>query len=122
MSRWPWTSRHFSFDFPVASVAVAGQVEPDGRVQDIRLVIGAVASRPLSIPAAEALLRGQVLTDDLIAAAADAAYPAGKPMDNTDYELVWRKKMIRPLVTYALRDLRGDDTRALRLRLSRQIL
>jgi len=114
--------RRGSFDFPVASVAVAGQVEPDGRVQDIRLVIGAVASRPLSIPAAEALLRGQVLTDDLIVAAADAAYPAGKPMDNTDYELVWRKKMIRPLVTYALRDLRGDDTRALRLRLARQVL
>ena len=114
--------RRGSFDFPVASVAVAGQVEPDGRVQDIRLVLGAVASRPLDIPAAEALLRGQVLTDDLIAAAADAAYPAGKPMDNTDYELVWRKKMIRPLVTYALRDLRGDDTRALRLRLARQIL
>ena len=67
-------------------------------------------------------MRGHLLTDDLIAAAADAAYPAGKPMDNTDYELVWRKKMIRPLVTYALRDLRGDDTRALRLRLARQIL
>jgi len=114
--------RRGSFDFPVASVAVAGRVDPDGRVEDIRLVLGAVASRPLGIPAAEALLRGQVLTDDLIAAAADAAYPAGKPMDNTDYELVWRKKMIRPLVTYALRDLRGDDTRALRLRLARQIL
>jgi len=114
--------RRGSFDFPVASVAVAGRIEPDGRVQDIRLVLGAVASRPLSIPAAEALMRGHLLTDDLIAAAADAAYPAGKPMDNTDYELVWRKKMIRPLVTYALRDLRGDDTRALRLRLARQIL
>jgi 4-hydroxybenzoyl-CoA reductase subunit beta len=114
--------RRGSFDFPVASVAVAGRLESDGRVQDIRLVLGAVASRPLGVPAAESLLRGQVLTDDLIAAAADAAYPAGKPMDNTDYELVWRKKMIRPLVTYALRDLRGDDTRALRLRLARQIL
>ena len=114
--------RRGSFDFPVASVAVAGRIEPDGRVQDIRLVLGAVASRPLGIPAAETLIRGEVLTDDLIAAAADAAYPAGKPMDNTDYELVWRKKMIRPLVTYALRDLRGDDTRALRLRLARQIL
>ena len=114
--------RRGSFDFPVASVAVAGRLEPDGRVQDIRLVLGSVASRPLSVPAAEALIRGQLLTDDLIAAAAEAAYPAGKPMDNTDYELVWRKKMIRPLVTYALRDLRGDDTRALRLRLARQIL
>ena len=114
--------RRGSFDFPVASAAVAGRIDPDGRVHDIRIVLGAVASRPLSIPAAEDLLRGQKLTDDLIAAAAEAAYPLGKPMDNTDYELVWRKKMIRPLVTYALRDLRGDDTRALRLRLARQVL
>ena len=43
-------------------------------------------------------------------------------MDNTDYELVWRKKMIRPLVTYALRDMRGDDVSALRLKLTRQLL
>ena len=46
-----------------------------------------------------------------IAAAADAAYEIAKPMDNTDFELVWRKKMIRALVTYALRELRGDDMR-----------
>jgi 4-hydroxybenzoyl-CoA reductase subunit beta len=114
--------RRGSFDFPVASAEVAGRIDPDGRVQDIRIVLGAVASRPVGAPAAEDLLRGQMLTDDLIAAAAEAAYPLGKPMDNTDYELVWRKKMIRPLVTYALRDLRGDDTRALRLRLARHIL
>jgi 4-hydroxybenzoyl-CoA reductase subunit beta len=114
--------RRGSFDFPVASAAVAGRIDPDGRAHDIRIVLGAVASRPLSIPVAEDLLRGQVLTDDLIAAAAEAAYPLGKPMDNTDYELVWRKKMIRPLVTYALRELRGDDTRELRMRLARQIL
>jgi len=114
--------RRGSFDFPVASVAVAGKVDPGGNVEDIHIVLGAVASRPLSIPAAADLLRGKHLTDDLIAAAAEAAYPLGKPMDNTDYELVWRKKMIRPLVTYALRDLRGDDTRDLRRRLARQIL
>lgn len=113
--------RRGSFDFPVASVAVAARIAA-GMVEDIRIVLGSVASRPLSIPAAENLLRGQKLSDDLITAAAEAAYPLGKPMDNTDYELVWRKKMIRPLVTYALKDLRGDDMRAVRMRLARQIL
>ena len=43
-------------------------------------------------------------------------------MDNTDYELVWRKKMIRALVTAALREARGDDVRDLRLRIARQPL
>ena len=114
--------RRGSFDFPVASVAAAGHIDAAGLVHDIRIVLGSVASRPVGAPAAEAVLRDQVLSDDLIAAAADAAYPLGKPMDNTDYELVWRKRMIRPLVTYALRELRGDDVRALRLRIARQIL
>lgn len=114
--------RRGSFDFPVASVAVAARTGADGVVQDIRLVLGAVASRPLAIPRVAELLTGHVLTDDLIAAAADAAFPLAKPMDNTDYELVWRKKMIRPLVTYALRDVRGDDTRELRRRIARQLL
>ena len=43
-------------------------------------------------------------------------------MDNTDYELVWRKKMVRPLVTAALREVRGDDVRELRQRIARQTL
>ena len=45
-----------------------------------------------------------------------------KPMDNTDFELIWRKKAVRALVTYALREIRGDDTREARLRMARQVL
>jgi 4-hydroxybenzoyl-CoA reductase subunit beta len=114
--------RRGSFDFPVASVAVAATIGAGRIVQDVRLVLGSVASRPLAIHAAGDLLRGHELTDDRISAVADAAYPLGKPMDNTDYELVWRKKMIKPLVTYALRELRGDDVRTLRQRIARQLL
>jgi CO/xanthine dehydrogenase FAD-binding subunit len=114
--------RRGSFDFPVASAAVAARLDPDGRVEAIRIVLGAVASRPLAAVRAEALLSGEILTDDRIAAAADAAYAIGKPMDNTDYELVWRKKLIRALASYALREVRGDDTRALRQKLARQSL
>ena len=43
-------------------------------------------------------------------------------MDNTDFELHWRKKVIRSLVGHALRELRGDDMRQARLRLARQVL
>jgi hypothetical protein len=39
-----------------------------------------------------------------------------KPMDNTDFVLGWRKKVAREFVLYALRDLRGDDLRAVRER------
>jgi 4-hydroxybenzoyl-CoA reductase subunit beta len=114
--------RRGSFDFPVAAVAAALHTNADGRVAEARLVLGAVASRPLAATKAEALLRGERLTDEAIAAAADAAYEVAKPMDNTDFELVWRKKMIRALVSYALRELRGDDMREQRVRIARQLL
>jgi 4-hydroxybenzoyl-CoA reductase subunit beta len=113
--------RRGSFDFPVASAAVAARL--DGRrVLEARVVLGAVASRPLTSASAEAILRDVDLTDEVIASAADAAYEIAKPMDNTDFELVWRKRMVRTLVTCALRELRGDDVTALRVSLARQEL
>jgi 4-hydroxybenzoyl-CoA reductase subunit beta len=113
--------RRGSFDFPVASVAAAARFDGD-RVAEARIVLGAVASRPMASPKAAALLNGQPLTDEVIQAAADAAYDVAKPMDNTDFELVWRKKMVRALTTHALRELRGDDMRAARIRLARHLL
>jgi 4-hydroxybenzoyl-CoA reductase subunit beta len=110
--------RRGAFDFPVASAAVAARLDGQ-RVVDLRIVLGAVASRPLEADRAADLLRGQDLTDDAIAAAASSASEFAKPMDNTDFELVWRKKMTRTLVANALRELRGDDVRTSRLRLTR---
>lgn len=113
--------RRGAFDFPVAAAAVA--VRLDGRrVDDVHVVLGAVASRPLAATKAEALLRGQSLDDDAIALAAKAAAEIAKPMDNTDFELVWRKKMVHALVTYALQEVRGDDMRERRVRIARQVL
>jgi 4-hydroxybenzoyl-CoA reductase subunit beta len=113
--------RRGSFDFPVLSVAAAVKRADDGTVEETRIVLGAVASRPMAASKAEAALAGRPLTDASIEAA-EAAFTVAKPMDNTDFELVWRKKMSRALVTYALRDLRGDDTAELRRKLARQDL
>ena len=68
------------------------------------------------------LLVGNKLTDEAIARAGIKAASAAKPMDNTDFELFWRKKMVKALVTAALRELRGDDVRELRQRIARQAL
>jgi 4-hydroxybenzoyl-CoA reductase subunit beta len=113
--------RRGSFDFPVASAAVAGRFD-GARVLEARVVLGAVASRPLTSAGADTILRDVDLTDAVIASAADAAFEIAKPMDNTDYELVWRKRMVRALVTCALRELRGDDVTPLRVSLARQAL
>jgi 4-hydroxybenzoyl-CoA reductase subunit beta len=114
--------RRGSFDFPVLSVAAAARLDESGSVLDARIVLGAVASRPLPATAAANAVRGHRLTDDAIAAAADRAYDVAKPMDNTDFALVWRKRVTRDFVTYALRELRGDDMRETRRKIARQTM
>jgi 4-hydroxybenzoyl-CoA reductase subunit beta len=110
--------RRGSFDFPVAAAAVAAQL--DGRrVVNARVVLGAVTSRPVAADRAVELLEGEELSDELITAASLAASEVAKPMDNTDFELVWRKKMVRSLVNNALCEIRGDDMRARRRQLAR---
>ena len=114
--------RRGSFDFPVLGVAAAVRLARDGSVEDARIVLGAVASRPLAADRAAASLVGRPLTDDAIAEAAGLAFAVAKPMDNTDFALVWRKRVTRDFVGYALRDLRGDDLAAVRQRITKRTL
>jgi len=113
--------RRGSFDFPVLSVAAAVKIAA-GTVEDARIVLGAVASRPVEAPAAAALLVGGPLDDAAIARVAEAAAQPARPMDNTDFSLLWRKRVTRDFVTYALSELRGDDMRARRRSIARQTL
>jgi CO/xanthine dehydrogenase FAD-binding subunit len=113
--------RRGSFDFPVAAAAVAARFDGP-TVVDARIVLGAVASRPLEIERAASVLRGNPLTDASIAESSAAAAEAARPMDNTDFELTWRKRMVRALVSHALCEIRGDDMGAKRRQLARQEL
>ncbi len=114
--------RRGSFDFPVLSVAAAADVAADGTVREARIVLGAVASRPLEALEAGRKLVGTPLDDGAIARAAALAAKLARPMDNTDFTLHWRKQVARDFVTYALRELRGDDMRAVRRRIARRLL
>jgi 4-hydroxybenzoyl-CoA reductase subunit beta len=98
--------RRGAFDFPVLGVA-AWIHWNGGSVGDARIVLGGVASYPQAIPEAATALKGQPLSDDAISAAAEAAYRPSKPMDNTDFELSWRKQMTRIYVKRALEELRA---------------
>ena len=114
--------RRGSFDFPVLSVAAAAKILADGTVDAARIVIGSAASRPVDAIDAGRLLAGRPLTDDQIAAAAERASVPARPVDNTDFTLHWRKRVTRAFVSYALRELRGDDVREDRRRVARQLL
>lgn len=57
-----------SYAFAVSSVAAAVDIR-DGRVEEVRIALGAVAPRPWRARAAEEALRGQLLTSDAVTAA-----------------------------------------------------
>ncbi|MBI4419243.1 MAG: FAD binding domain-containing protein [Gemmatimonadetes bacterium] len=98
--------RRGSFDFPV--LGVAAWVRWDGAtVADARIVLGAVASHPQDVPEAAKAIVGSKLQDDAIRVAAEAAYRPSKPMDNTDFDLSWRKQMTFNYVKGALEELRS---------------
>ena len=99
--------RRGSFDFPVLGVAAWVKWEKK-TVNEARIVLGGVASYPQEIAEAGKALVGTTLTDEAIAAAADAAYRPAKPMDNTDFDLSWRKQMTRVWATRALEELRRN--------------
>jgi hypothetical protein len=58
----------------------------------------------------------------VIAEAARLVANRAKPMDNTDMDLYWRKEVADDFAGYALRELRGDDMREMRLRTARQTI
>ncbi len=111
--------RRGSFDFPVLSVAAAARFTSNGVIEEARIVIGSVASRPLTASEAGKFLVGRSLTSEIVAEAAALAARIAKPLDNTDFDMSWRKKVTAEFVTYALRELRGDDVSAERAAITR---
>jgi len=114
--------RRGSFDFPILGVAVALRLSSGNIIEEARVALGAVASRPFLVEKASEYLKGKTLSDDVIAEASSMIASRAKPMDNTDMELYWRKEVADDFAGYALRELRGDDMRAIRLRTARQQL
>ena len=113
--------RRGAFDFPVLGVAAAAKILPDGTVLEARVALGAVSSHPFLTKAGE-FLAGKRLTDEVVAEAGRMVASRAKPMDNADFDVYWRKVVVAEFVTYALREIRGDDTNAVRLRLARRTL
>ena len=98
--------RRGSFDFPILGVAVALRRD-EGVVRDVRIVLGAVGSSPVVATAAAARLEAQRPDPELIEEAAGLAWKGARPLDNTDLNYAWRKRMARVYVRRALREAVG---------------
>jgi 4-hydroxybenzoyl-CoA reductase subunit beta len=102
--------RRGSIDFPILGVAAAARLGGGGVVEDVRIVLGAVHTHPLTATVAQDFLRGRVLDAETIEMAAGIAYQPAKPLDNADLSYAWRKRMTRIEVGRALRELAGLPT------------
>ena len=94
-----------SFDFPILGVAAVVRLDDDGVCRDAKLVLNAVAPKPVEVPAAAKALIGTRLESEALEAAAEAAFAAGKPLDNTSATIPYRKRMVRVFARRALDDL-----------------
>ena len=87
-----------SYAFANASAAVAIELEGD-RLRDVRIGLGGVATIPWRAHRAEAMLRGQPLTEAGAAAAADAEFSDARVREHNAYKVALGKQtMIRALL------------------------
>jgi 4-hydroxybenzoyl-CoA reductase subunit beta len=101
--------RRGSIDFPILGVAAAVRLVK-GRVEEARIVLGAVHVAPVEATDAQEFLRGKRLDVETIEMASGIAYKPAKPLDNADLVYSWRKRMARIEVARALRELAGLPT------------
>lgn len=87
-----------SFEWSIASAAVALDLAEDGTVRDVRVAVGGVATKPWRLPQVEAGLQGQRLTPALAQAAASHAADGAVAHGRNAYKI----ELIRRTVARAL--------------------
>jgi xanthine dehydrogenase YagS FAD-binding subunit len=73
-------------DFALASAAIGYEVV-DGRMQGVRVVLGAVSPSPFRSTEAEDTLEGQAPEDDVARRAADAALAGATPLSHNGFKV-----------------------------------
>jgi xanthine dehydrogenase YagS FAD-binding subunit len=101
----PWAKRSLflkirdreSYEFAVASAAVALDLA-GGAVRDVRIALGGVSALPWRAREAEAMLKGQRLHDEVLAAAADKAFAEARPQAHNAFKVeLGKRTMVRAL-------------------------
>ena len=82
----------------VLSAAVAVMLDGAGRCATARVALGAVAPRPIRVPAAEAVLVGEKLTPAIIGEAARLAAEAACPIDDIRGSAAYRRQVVEVVV------------------------
>jgi xanthine dehydrogenase YagS FAD-binding subunit len=82
-----------SYEFALASAAVALDVQ-DGKVRDVRVALGGVATLPWRAREAESLLRGQKFDDALVQSVADLAFAGATARRHNEFKIALGKRVV----------------------------
>jgi xanthine dehydrogenase YagS FAD-binding subunit len=85
------------WDFPLVNVASAIR-ESGGRIDEARVVVGAVAARPLRLRDVEDALAGQQLNEDTAARAGELAVQGARPLRYNGYKVPLMRNLVRRAV------------------------
>lgn len=91
-------------DFAIAGVMVALSVDPGGACREVHLGMYGVGPSPMRATQAEALLEGNPLSEDLLQEIAAAAAEEAEPEPDLRGTAEYRRKLLRVLVPWCLRD------------------
>ncbi len=83
-----------AWSFALVSVAAAGRVR-EGKLRDVRVVLGGVAPGPWRVEAAEAALDSRLYTDELGREAAELVMAHATPLRDNAYKVPLAKELIR---------------------------
>ena len=101
-----------SGDFAIASVAVFVVTEENGRVARVRIGLGGVGLIPFRARKAEAILEGQIPTDAVLSASADAVREECEPVSDVrgsaDYKRHLAGALLIRALPHALRRAHGE--------------
>jgi xanthine dehydrogenase YagS FAD-binding subunit len=89
-----------SYAFALVSVAAAVDLD-GGAVRDARIVLGGVAHKPWRALEAEKLLRGQILSDEVLAKAGAAAVAGAQPYPHNAFKVELAKRAVARAVRIA---------------------
>ena len=104
-----WRSAYLKYvsrsseDRPCVGAAAFVDLDEDGLCRELRVVVSAVAETPREVADAEALARGESLTDELIGEVAERYAEAIDPLSDLRGSAWYREQMIRVFVRRAIR-------------------
>ncbi|MFK4066935.1 FAD binding domain-containing protein [Streptomyces sp. NPDC029674] len=106
VSRYRKVRERASYAFAIGSIAAALDVR-DGVVRDVRIGIGAVASRPWRAREAERVLTGGPANAEVFAAAADAELAAARALPDNGYKVTLTRNLVLALLTELTEEATG---------------